>query len=69
MIEVPCGRAFKPKLERAVDREDGMRLEFDLFTEEVEPCEVRVSLKAGDRVLSETTAIAVKPDQDLPEKG
>ena len=69
VIEVPCGRAFKPKLERAVDRADGMRLEFDLFTEEVEPCEVRVSLKAGDRVLSETAAIAVKPDQDLPEKG
>ena len=68
VIEVPCGRAFKPKLERTVDRDDGMRLEFDLFTEEVAPCEIRVSLRAGDRVLTETAAIAVKPDQDLPEK-
>ena len=69
VIEVPCGRAFKPKLERAVDRDDGMRLEFDLFTEEVEPCEIRVRLMAGERVLSETAAIAVKPDQDLVGKG
>ena len=65
VIEVPCGRAFKPKLERAVDRADGMRLEFDLFTEEVEPCEIRVTLKAGERVLTETAAVAIKPDQDL----
>ena len=69
VIEVPCGRAFKPKLERAVDRDDGMRLEFDLFTQETEPCEIRVRLTAGDKVLSETAAIAVQPDQDLVGKG
>ena len=69
VIEASCGRAFRPKVERAVDRADGMRLEFDLFTEETEPCEIRVRLTAGDKVLSETAAVAVKPDQDLVGKG
>lgn len=65
-IVVEHGRVFRPRLSRSVDRSDGWRLEFDVFTEGPERCEGRVELTLDHRRLSETVIFGFSPHNDLP---
>ncbi|ESR22896.1 Glucans biosynthesis protein D precursor [Lutibaculum baratangense AMV1] len=64
-LQISRGFAFQPSLTRIENRDDGWRLQFDLFSRGPEPVDIEIVLRAGRDALSEPTVLRVWPEQDL----